>query len=308
MPFKNKESEYGHKTRILRVMMYMLESPNGRTRQELAEKFGVSPDTIRNDFEAFKTAGLVVDRDDRHRYAFKEEKPLRNLKDLLHFSEDDQLLLMRAIDQVSPHTQRGDTLKRKLASLYDYHRLGHAYLRRPYLSKIDMLKEAIEKKQQVELQKYHSTNSNVVTDRLVEPFHLNPPEDIVQAFDVEKQALRYFRISRFDRVRLTDQPWAHESRHTVMPADPFRIVDAHQTMVHIRLYIGAYNELMERYPVCKAFVQPAAEPDMYDLQCNVNHRYIALINFLLGNYDGVEVLEPEDLRDRLREVVEGMRF
>jgi predicted DNA-binding transcriptional regulator YafY len=303
-----KEAEYGTKVRVLRILRALLERPLGYTKRQLAERYGVSVDTIDHDFNAFRSAGFLLKKDERYRYAFVEDKPYKTLKDLLHFSEEDQLLLMQAIDQVAPHTHRGEMLKRKLSSLYDYHRLGHAYLRRPYLSKLDALKEAMEENRQVVLQDYHSTNSNIVSDRLVEPFHLNPPEDIVQTFDIDKKELRYFRISRFSRVRPTGQPWAYKERHVVMPADPFRIVDPKQEMVHIRLKVGAYNDLVERFPLCKAYVQPAAEPDIYDMQCLVNHQFIGLTNFLLGNFQGVEVIETERLRKHLRELAGCMRF
>lgn len=305
---KKPEHEYGTKVRLLRLMLLLLNSPHGYTKKGLALKFGVSDDTIRNDFEAFRSAGLVLDKDAKNRYAFVIDKPLRQLKDLLHFTEEDQTLLMQAIDQISTHTSRAEKLKRKLASLYDYHRLGHSYLRKPYLTKIDMLKEAQKNKKQVILQDYHSTNSDVVSDRRVEPFHINAAEDIVQAFDVDKKGLRYFRISRLARVSPLDQDWEYASRHVVMPADPFRIVDHKQVMVHIRLNVGAYNDLIEHFPLCLSFTQPANEIDVYDFQCNVNHQFIGVTNFLLGNYAGVEILEPESLIDHLNEQIKKMSF
>jgi predicted DNA-binding transcriptional regulator YafY len=302
------EKEYGTKLRLLRVMLAVLERPYGYTKKQLASRYNYTEDTIKNDFRVFSDAGLVWQQDNKYRYAFAEEKPLRQLKDLLHFSEEDQLLLMQAIDQITPNTKRSDILKRKLASLYDYHRLGYAYLRRPYLSKIDALEEARKEKKRTILQDYHSTNSNIVNDRLIEPFHVNPAEDIVQAFDVDKMELRYFRISRFTRVRATEESWQFESRHLVQPADPFRIVDTAQETVHIRLNIGAYNDLIERFPLCKSYVQPSAEPDVYDLQCKVNKQFIGITNFLLGNHSGVEVIEPESLIDHLREEIKKMEF
>jgi predicted DNA-binding transcriptional regulator YafY len=302
------EKEYGTKLRLLRVMLAVLERPYGYTKKQLASRYNYTEDTIKNDFRVFSDAGLVWQQDNKYRYAFAEEKPLRQLKDLLHFSEEDQLLLMQAIDQIAPNTKRSDILKRKLASLYDYHRLGYAYLRRPYLSKIDALEEARKENKRAILQDYHSTNSNIVNDRLIEPFHVNPAEDIVQAFDVDKKDLRYFRISRFARVRATEESWQFEHLHRVQPADPFRIVDTAQETVHIRLNIGAYNDLIERFPLCKSYVQPSAEPDVYDLQCKVNKQFIGLTNFLLGNHGGVEVVEPESLIEHLREEVKKMKF
>lgn len=305
---KKPEHEYGTKVRLLRVMLLLLNSPYGYNKKGLATTFGVSDDTIANDFDAFRTAGMVLDIDRQNRYAFVGDKPYKQLKDLLHFTEEDQQLLMEAIDQVSPHSTRGEKLKKKLASLYDYHRLGHSYLRKPYLTKIDELEEAKKNKKQVILQDYHSTNSDVVSDRQVEPFHISASDDIVQAFDVHKKGLRYFRISRIARVRPLEESWQYASRHVVMPADPFRIVDANQKKVHIRLNVGAYNDLIERFPLCKAHTQLANETDVYDLLCDVNHQFIGITNFLLGNHAGVEILEPESLIDHLNEQIKKMSF
>lgn len=82
-----KDSEYGTRTRLTRLLRAVLEYPFGYTKQMLADKYGVSRDTISGDFRALESAGFVLDKDDRHRYAFKVDKPLRQLKDLLHFSE-----------------------------------------------------------------------------------------------------------------------------------------------------------------------------------------------------------------------------
>lgn len=304
-----RDTEYGTKLRMLRVMRALLDLPFGYTKRQLADQYGVDPDTIKNDFTAFENVGLVVRYDENYRYGFAENNPYKQLKDLLHFSEEDQLLLMQAIDQIAPHTKRGERLKRKLGSLYDYHRLGYSYLRKPYLSKVDALMEAKKEKRQVVLQDYRSSNSNVVSDRVVEPFHPSPPDDTLQAFDVEKQELRHFRISRITRIRFTENDWQYEARHVVLPTDPFRIVDPKQELVHLRLKVGAYNELIERFPLTKAYIQEASEDEVYDFQCMVNHQFLGLTNFILGfHHQLVEILEPESLIEHLRAEVKKMRF
>lgn len=304
-----KEAEYGTKVRIMRVLRALLDRPYGYTKRQLADKYGVHVDTIKQDFEAIETAGFVPRYDEKFRYALVEDQPYKQLKDLLHFSEEDQILLNEAIDQIAPHTKRGERLKQKLGSLYDYHRLGHSYLRKPYLNKVDSLMQAKKEKRQVILQDYRSSNSNIVSDRLVEPFHPSPPDDTLQAFDVEKQELRHYRISRITRVRMTDDLWQHENRHVVLPTDSFRIVDPNQVMVHLRLKVGAYNELIERFPQTKAYITEAAENEIYDLQCMVNHRFLGLTNFILGyHHQLVDVLEPESLVEHLREEVKKMSF
>lgn len=303
------EKEYGTKLRLLRVMRALLENPKHYTKRQLAEVYQVTPDTITNDFEALTNAGFVVEYDEKYRYYLVEEKPFTQLKDLLHFSEEDQAILYRAIDQVAAHEKRGQRLKKKLASLYDYRRLGHAYLRKPYLTKVDLLMQDKNEKRQVILRDYSSSNSNEVRDRLVEPFHPSPPDDTLQAFDVDKQELRHFRISRITRVEMTDTPWQFEGHHNIMLTDPFRIVDSNQVMVHLRLRVGAKNELVERFPLTQSYIQEAAEEGIYDFQCMVNHRFLGLTNFILGfHHQLVEVLGPESLLDHLQEEVEKMDF
>ena len=303
------EHEYGTKVRLLRIMRAIMDNPGGYTKKQLADRYGVSEDTVKNDFNAFKSAGLMIERDEKYRYFFVEEKPLKQLKDLLHFSEEDQLLLNQVIDQLAPYEKRAKKLKQKLASLYDFRRLGHAYLRKPYLTKVDLLMEAKEKETQIVLVDYRSSNSNAVSDRLVEPFHISPPEDTLQAYDVDKKSIRHFRISRIRKVSPTGKDWQHKGHHNIMRTDPFRIVDNEQVMVHLQLSVGAYNELIERFPLTKSYIQEEAIDEMYDFQCMVNHHFFGLKNFIFSNYHlGVDVIGPELLKADLRKDIEAMKF
>ncbi len=304
-----KEAEFGTKMRLLHIMIAILDQPFTCTINELAERHGCSRDTVKKDFEVLQNAGFLLRYDARWRYAFAESKPYEQLKDLLHFSEEDQFLLEQAIDQIEGSGERIQKLKQKLASLYDYHRLGHSYLRKPYLTKVDLLFQAKKEKRQVVLLDYRSSNSERVSDRLVEPFHVSPPDDMLHTFDLDQNELRHFRISRFKRVELTDKSWEFENHHTIKLADPFRIVDSNQVMVHLRLGVSAYNELTERYPLTKSYLEEASEPDMFDFQCMVNHQFFGLTNFILGQYhQKVEVLQPESLLVHLREEVRKMKF
>ena len=304
-----RETEYGTRARLIRVLLAILEYPNGYTKQQLADRYGVSTDTITGDFRAIETAGFVLEKDERHRYAFKTDKPLRQLKDLLHFSAEDQVALHQAIDNLPVSSERARQLKAKLGSLYDFRRLGHAYLRKPHLTKVDLLMQAKTEKCQVYLIDYRSSNSNAISTRLVEPFHISPADDTLQAFDVDKHTLRHFRITRFTRVQLTDLPWQHEGHHNIMHIDPFRIVDNNQVTVHLRLGVGAYNELVERYPLTRSHIEETDDPNIFDFQCAVNHRFFGLSNFILGFYhQHIEVLEPEGLKAHLREELGRMRF
>ncbi len=306
---KRTEKEYTTKVRLLRIQRALLERPFGYTKQQLADRYNTHPDTIKKDFQAFREAGFEITHNEKYCYGFTVDKPLEELKDLLHFSEKDQELLLEAIGRLGDHDSSVEKLKRKIVSIYDYARLGNAFLRKPYLSKVDLLEQAKREQRQVILLDYHSSNSNKVSDRRVEPFHPDPSDDILHAFDVDIGELRHFRISRITRIQVTADPWAYETLHRVIATDPFRIVDNQQVSVHLRLRVGAKNELVERFPLTQAYIQPAQEKDVYDFQCKVNHKFYGLTNFILGfHHQIVEVLQPESLLEHLQEQVKSMKF
>lgn len=304
-----KTAEFSTRVRLIRILRTVIERPYGNTKQQLAERYGVSRDTISGDFEALETAGFVLTNDKKHRYAFVQDKPLKQLQDLLHFSAEDQALLHQAIDSVPTTTERQQNLKAKLNALYDFRRLGHAYLRKPHLAKMDLLLQAQAEKKQVILEGYRSSNSNSISDRKVEPFHISPPDDTLQAYDADKKALRHFRISRITRVRPTDRPWQYEGHHNIVRTDPFRIVNNDQVLVQLRLGVAAYNELIERYPLTKSYIEETGNPEVFDFQCMVNQNFYGLSNFMLGFFHlGIEIIGPEILRSFLREEVGRMKF
>lgn len=305
-----KDTEFGTKTRLLRIMRALIERPFGYTKQQLATQYGVHIDTIGNDFKAFISAGFELDEpDERYRYAFILDKPMKKAQELLYFSEEERALLYTAIDSIRTTPEKQVRLKEKLRSLYDYSRLGFTYLRKPHLTKVDLLEQAKKEKKQVVLEGYRSSNSNTVADRIVEPFHISPSEDTLQSFDVEKRIPRHFRISRIARVRLLDQDWQNTGHHNIQRTDPFRIVNNDQVNVHLRLSVGAYNELVERYPLTKSYIEETDNPNYFDFQCDVNRNFYGLTNFILGFYHlDIEVIAPESLREHLRGEVGKMRF
>jgi predicted DNA-binding transcriptional regulator YafY len=301
--------QYGLKDRVLRVLMTILKEPFVYTKRALAELYGTTVQSIEDDFAVMKNAGFVLDHDDEYRYKLVENQPNKQLKHLLHFSEEEQLMLEEAIDTIGEqYDNKAQELKKKLNALYDFGRLGHSYLRKPYLSKLDLLEEAAREEKQVYLRSYRSSNSNLVKDRLVEAFYFNAADDLIQAFDLEQKALRHFRISRVGKIEVLDQSWQFKTEHRLLKIDPFRVVNDDQELVHIQLKVGAYNELVERFPLTKNSIEYLEKEDIYEFKAMVNANFYGLMNFILGNFHQmVEVLAPEGLKTQLRTAIEAMQ-
>jgi predicted DNA-binding transcriptional regulator YafY len=329
----SKEHEHGTKQRIIRLFKAIQEQPFRYTRKELADLMGVHPDTIKHDIEIIKNVGYDLDYDKRSfRYGFAQDQPFEELKELLALNEGEQLHLLQALKSMQPESKAIKQLVERLSASFGLQaQLDSGYgearlsqeeermaeysprpeqLRRPYLTKFQLLEQARQQKVQVVLVGYRSSNSNEVRDRMVEPFHAKMEDDTVQAYDVEKKKLRHFLLSRILRIQMTDQPWQYEHKHHKQATDPFRIVDDKQELVHLRLKVGAYNELVERFPLTKAYIQEdGADEHIYDFQCSVNHKFYGLTNFILGfHHQIVEVIGPERLKAHLRKEVGRMRW
>lgn len=296
----SNEKEYTGRTRSLKILFAIVQSPFIYTRKRLSEKYEVDESTIKKDFEAFKNAGFNLAFDKHYRYGLGAEKKYDNLRELLVFSKKEEDILTAALQQLGTTDKAVEKLQKKLSRVYDVSKMNNVFDKN-FLTKMDLLEKAIQDKKVVILKDYHSTNSSTVRNRIVEAFSVSAEDDIVHAYDLEQKGIRHFRISRISKLDITQEDWANISSHHLQSTDCFRIHDNKQTPVHLRLKVGAYNQLLEQYPTARTFLKPTSEsPDTYDFQCKVNHRFFGLSNFIMGNYRDIEAIyEPESLIDHV---------
>jgi predicted DNA-binding transcriptional regulator YafY len=290
------EKEYTGRTRSLKILFAIVQSPFVYTIKRLAEKYEVDESTIKKDFEAFRTAGFGLEFDKHYRYGLSAEKKYDNLRELLVFSKKEEDILTAALQKLGANDKAVEKLQKKLSRVYDVSKMNNVFDKN-FLTKMDLLEKAIVDKKVVIMKDYHSTNSSTVRNRTVEVFSVSAEDDIVHAYDLEAKGIRHFRISRISKLEITTIDWIYDTHHGLQSTDPFRIHDNKQVMVHLRLKVGAYNQLLEQYPVARGHIKPANESsDAYDFQCKVNHRFYGLSNFIMGNYRDIEAIyEPESL-------------
>jgi predicted DNA-binding transcriptional regulator YafY len=295
--------------RILEILRLLIENPGNYTKKELAKLFAVSKDTISRDFEDLRNAGFYLEKDNKHRYYLTAEKSTDLLRELLVLSDSEiEKVKMALVNSFADQEAR--RISRKIEGMANLPRIGNTIFTKPYLLKTGILFKALREKQKVILHNYKSTNSNTHSDRLIEPFHLSPEEDILHAFDLNRDEIRHFRISRIERITQLDDDWENEGKHNIIATDIFKIANKDQVKVHLRIKTGGYNELIERYPLSKGFLTASADKaDEYDLECMVNRNFYGLQNFLLGYHEYVvEIIENEELRNHMNEKLNKIRY
>lgn len=286
----------------LRLLRLLLARPYGMTKRQLMDKLDIPP-TSEGKFDrarqSLENAGILIDINKQHCYAIVPDYQFSELKYLAPLSDEDKLLIKKALNKYS--TAQQTALSNKLDSLYDFQQLGLEALRRPHLEKINILTKAIEDKKRVVLERYRSRNSNTERDREVEPIIIDPNSQMLRALNVETLKSVHFKLSRMDRVRLLDKDWVHEAAHKNHPADVFDIVNQYRTNVDLTLNVSAYNDLVERHPAARNHIRPGSQPDTFAFEAGVNQGFIGLTQFILANWHDVEVHGPKKLKDHLAE-------
>ena len=306
----NKFNDESPKNRLLLILKSLLECPYYFTRRMLSTRYNVSIDTIKKDFEELRNADFNVNFDTKNRYGIIPNKSTGNLEEMLFFNETEKDLLIEAISKNNSIDKRLSKIVQKLETIYDVSKLGSSLFSNTFLNKVSLLEKSKEQKCVVKLINYRSTNSSEVSDKLVEAFSVGTKEDILHAFDIEKKEIRHYRISRIERIEMQKTVWEFENRQIVMATDPFRIVNNKQVRVHIKLKVGGYNELTERFPLTQAYLQPSAnEAGVFEFECKVNEKFYGLTNFILGYHEHVlEIIEPESLINHIREHTGKINF
>lgn len=153
------------KERFGRLILLLVQQPFRYKKQQIADKLDVSISTIDRDFTALANIGLETVYNEKHKYGFVQDKAYDELKNLLHFTTEEQDFLVEAIDsynRFNENTKMAKRIKRKLNSLYDFRKLNLDILREPHLQMINQLEKAKNEHQQIILKNYYSSNSNSV--------------------------------------------------------------------------------------------------------------------------------------------------
>lgn len=284
---------------LLRILM-LLAGNKRYSLHELQTKFECSERTVYRHLDAIEDAGFVLNRANGT-YNLQLDTPhARTLQKLLHFSEEEAYIFYKALATIEGDSFIKEWLICKLNSLYDFKALSQVK-DKSVVEVIRKLGEAIRAKKQVVLYNYRSSHSHSIHDRTVEAFEFLPDYTAIWCYDNDDAFCKQFKISRIKDVELLPISWQHEARHKVPFVDAFHMsAEASVATIKAHLTLKAYNLLTEEYPLSETYIQP------------LNGKYMLAIpvadfngigRFVMGLLDDIDVLEPREFIEFLRERV-----
>ena len=286
--------------RMLRLMK-MLTANSSYTVDELAERLDMSRRTIYRYIDTFREAGFVIKKSGSYIRLDKESPHFKDISQLVHFTEEEAVILKRAIESIDDTNLLKQNLKRKLYSVYDNKILADTIVRGSNAATVHSLIEAIEGEQQVILHDYRSSHGGVVRDRRVEPFAFTTNYVQVWCYDTESHSCKLFKLSRIASVEILNDEWQHKAAHEKARIDIFRMNGKEQHRVRLELGILSRNLLIEEYPLAEEYLTPIDE-EHWLLDTEVAS-YAGVGRFVVGLMDDIRIIDTPALEQYLADYV-----
>ncbi len=290
--------------RLLRLMK-LLTANNSYTVDELAERLSMSRRTVYRYIDTFREAGFVIKKRGEYIRLDKESPHFKDISQLVHFTEEEAIILRRAIESIDETNLLKHNLKSKLYSVYESGVLADTIFKGKNSSNVHTLIEAIEQQQCVCLKGYQSAHGGVVRDRRVEPFAFTTNYVQVWCYDTEGGANKLFKLSRIGSVELLCEPWRFGGEHHEGFIDIFRMHSASPVRLKLTLGILSYNLLVEEYPLSERDITPLGD-DRYLLDTMVSS-YQGVGRFVVGLLDDVEVVDSPEFVEYLQNYIKKFK-
>ena len=290
--------------RLLRLLL-LLSGSRRYDLETLSKKFSVGRRTLFRYLESIEAAGFVLSRTDGT-YLLQTESPATgSLQKLLHFSEEEAYILFQTLSLIEGETPVKERLVCKLNTLYDLKALAQQKQKNS-LEIVQKLHAAIKEKKQARLFAYRSSNSQTISDRIIEPFDFLPDYSAVWCYEPESKTSKQFKIARMQNIEPLPDNWRHEQQHTLPFIDAFRMAaTAPLATVTATLSLKACNLLNEEYPLANPYI--IAQEQEYLLQIPVAD-FNGIGRFVLGLAGEVKVLSPDSFIDFLKEKINKINW
>ena len=282
--------------------MKMLTANVEYSVDDLADRLDMSRRTIYRYIDTFREAGFVIKKHGNYIRLDKESPHFKDISQLVHFTEEEAVILRRAIESIDDTNLLKQNLKRKLYSVYDSGTLADTIVKGSNSSNVHSLIEAIENHKQVILHNYASSHS--IRDRKVEPFGFTTNYVNVWCFDTEDNRCKIFKTARIGKVELCDTDFQHAELHKENFIDIFRMIATEGgEPITVKLLLGrlAYNLIMEEYPLSEKYItkQDASHWLLDTKVANLQ----GVGRFTIGLMDDIEIIESPELKEYINNYI-----
>jgi proteasome accessory factor C len=269
--------------RVLQLIAILQESP-AKSIQHLAKLIETTDRSVYRYLDLIRACGFDVQRDAYNRYFI-----VGSTQQGIRFTTEEAQFLTQLVLTAGKRNKLKDAVLSKIYLASDVNIVARHLVNAKNGLIVERLAQAIANKEQVILKRYHSINSETISDRLVEPFGFTDNYHTVMAYEVTSQKNKTYNLDRITAVEFTQKAFTCEDKHEQQIPDAFGFsFTGEQHTIEFALSLKAYLLLKDEYPRTLPYIKYNPKTDRYDLRITVNDRR-PIERFLRGTDDGADV-------------------
>ena len=304
-------SQFIHTMSSLRTMQRVfnlisqLQGPIGCSKKAFCEHHEIVERTFERYIELLEDFGFVIQKHKGRFYLEKSGGKFTPTPENIQFTPEEATVIKDALVASNVDSPLKNEILPKLYALSGVPELAETIYVSGKTKGIKELRQAIEQKKQVRLNKYFSGRTGSEMDRVVEPVKFIQYYKYLIAFETRKKETRHFKISRIQSVTLLNKSWEHEEQHNNIGYDHFGMKGDTPFVVNLELSGLAYRLLIEEYPPLKDKISPI-ENGQYNLITEVMaHEGIG--RFIMGLAAEITIHEPESLKKYIQKKIKKFK-
>lgn len=283
------------KFRRLWDMLMLLSRDEGVSFEEINKESGISRRTAYRYFQSLRNVGFVIERNGKHYRIPTTTGPYNKLSDLLFFTEEEAALLSDALQALDAPTGRKQKLLKKIMAFFQSEIPIAKIAPRKSQPNIKKTAVAMEAGKQLDFLYPNSEAPQEYKEHLVEPFEFHDDLTGFWAYDLHRQENVFFRASRMQRVKITQNPMQHNGKHKPGSRDYFHSAwNGPLIGIVINMNGHAFDYMRQNYPLAARQAKRNGR-NCYVFEGNVAG-FEGVTSFLLANAGHVEIVSPLELK------------
>jgi predicted DNA-binding transcriptional regulator YafY len=254
--------------KILRVLQFIsyLEQRPPKAVNQLAEMLETTERTVYRYLDLIRECGFDLQRDKYTRFFIHNDTAQG-----IRFSTEEAEYLKQLVLTSGKRNKLKDAVLSKIYLASDVNIVAGHLVNAKNGRIVERLAQAMADKEQVILKRYHSINSETISDRLVEPFGFTDNYHTVMAYEITSKKNKTYNLDRITAVELSNKAFAFEEKHEHQITDAFGFsFTGEQHDIELELSLKAYLLLKDEYPLTIPYIKYNPKSDLYELKIQVN--------------------------------------
>ncbi len=278
-----------NQNKILRVLQLitLLKKQPAKSIRFLAGILESTDRTVYRYLDLVKELGFELQKDRNNKFQIIGEDDYPSIS----FSKEEVSLLRDLVLSTGKDNKLKDSLLQKIYLQSELAIQGNHVLKANLGRMIEKINSSISENKRILLKGYHSINTQVISDRIIEPISLTDNYNSVCGFEVETKLNKYYNLERINEVVILDESQEFNKLHQLDELDVFGFSERNgeKFIVELSLSLRAYILLKEQYPKIEKHINKELKSEKYHLKVEVNNPK-PITRFILGLNDEIKII------------------